>query len=546
MATTGIVVPPNTLCSMVHVGQIYADWKDSAKYDNMNTNQLKEVLGEPKKKKRPQSPPRTSNEESVVKEETSGTKRKHDEINMMRAFHRRPVVDLDELHFNAPFSGLNYAANPSNTRYGPYYYDAFHPLNHPANGGRTLFDESSIYNNSMPDPPSFAQSLFGDTLLPESFFPGSFDTVHSPHQDGAETFVPHSFGVAQPPYSNGVDAFSSSSYGNAEPSHVGSTETFVPGHLGAEPTYSTGNNASTPIPFAAAPNNVDGHEDYAHDYNNHEEDSKQEDTSEPHSVSAAPAEDSEFAASESEDERPRKTPKLNKDGGPRKPRQPRPKLLKWSDDDWKNVCLGIVWACGETGVQIPFDQAAQVVGEKCTAGALQQALLKLRGKQIGAGHSIPNLKMAWTRKIKPGTPSKGKASVEPEANKTPRKKPTRFEATQSLIVTLPRAYTDQGREGLEAPYRWKKSPKKNKSANVKDEQSEYLHGTPGQSVDYLPTTPTGHHFYQSPPETPYGNNTGYLQGMVLGGGEYTNLLTTEGLREVGMGWGDAADDVFGL
>jgi hypothetical protein len=93
-----------------------------------------------------------------------------------------------------------------------------------------------------------------------------------------------------------------------------------------------------------------------------------------------------------------RAPKINKDGAPRKPRQPRPKLLKWTDNDWKNVVLGIIWACGETGVTIPFDQAAQVVGENCTAGAMQQAILKLRQKQIDQGYDIPSLKMAWTRK----------------------------------------------------------------------------------------------------------------------------------------------------
>jgi hypothetical protein len=535
-----------------HTDLIYADWKDPAKFDNMSPDRLKDVLSEPKKKTKKQArpAPRTTTDEPVIKEETPATKRKHDEINMMQVNHHQPVVDtaravdMNELHFNSQFPGLNFAANPDNTRFGPYHYDAFDPPNHPANSGRTFFDESSVYINSMPEPSNFAQSLSGDTLLPESFFPGSFGTIHSPHQEGAETFVPGPFGAAEPLYANGTDLFTSSSYGNLEPSHVGSAETFIPGHLGTEPTYPTGNGAFTPIPSAVAPNNVDGREN--HDYDDHDENFKQEDTQERYSVSAAPAEDSDFAASESEDERHRKTPKLNKDGGPRKPRQPRPKLLKWSDDDWKNVCLGIVWACGETGVQIPFEQAAQVVSEKCTAGALQQALLKLRGKQVDAGHSIPNLRMAWTRKNKLGTPGKTKSSVEPEANKTLRKKPTRFEATQSLIVTLPRAYTDEGREGLQAPYRWKKLPKKNRSANVKYEQSDFLHSTPGQGADYLPATPTGHHFYQSPPETPYGNNTGYLQGMVLGGGEYTNLLTTEGLQEVGMGWGDAADDVFGI
>lgn len=511
----------------------------------MQSDRLREVPTGPKKKRAGRAP-RTTNEEPVMQQETPDRKRKHDEINMLQANHLQAVVDtaravnMDELHFNAPFSSLSFAANPDSTRFGPYNYNAFHPPNRPANGGCTFFDESSIYSNSVPEPPNFVQPLSGDTLLPEAFYPGPYGTVQSPQQDGAEAFVPGSFDAAEPPYTTGVDAFSSSLYGNAEPSNVSSAETFIPGHLDADPDYSAGDNAFIHTLPAAAPNNVDGQENHVHDdHDDLERDFKLEDAQELYSVSATPAEDSDFAASESEDERPRKTLKLNKDGGPRKPRQPRPKLLKWSDDDWKNVCLGIVWACGETGVQIPFEQAAQVVGEKCTAGALQQALLKLRGKQVDAGHSIPNLKMAWTRKNKSGPPGKTNFSVESEANKTPRKKPTRFEATQSLIVTLPRAYTNKDREGLQAPYKWKKPPRKFKSANIQHEQFPY-------EAEYLPATPTGQQFYQSPPETPYGNNTGYLQGMVLGGGEYASLLTSERLQEVVMGWGDAADDVFGI
>ena len=123
-----------------------------------------------------------------------------------------------------------------------------------------------------------------------------------------------------------------------------------------------------------------------------------------HSVSYSPtfsSEDgeSDFGAGRSS-RVPSRTPKINKDGAPRKPRQPRPKLLKWTDNDWKNVVLGIIWACGETGVTIRFDQAAQVVGEHCTAGAMQQAILKLRQKQIDQGYDIPSLRMAWTRKNK--------------------------------------------------------------------------------------------------------------------------------------------------
>lgn len=36
----------------------------------------------------------------------------------------------------------------------------------------------------------------------------------------------------------------------------------------------------------------------------------------------------------------------------------------------------------QTMLRIPFEQAAQIVGENCTAGAIQQAILKLRGKMM--------------------------------------------------------------------------------------------------------------------------------------------------------------------
>jgi hypothetical protein len=84
-------------------------------------------------------------------------------------------------------------------------------------------------------------------------------------------------------------------------------------------------------------------------------------------------------------------------GAPRKPRAPRPKLMKWSDADWKQAVLAIVHACGEKGVQIPFDAAAKTVNPNCTGGALQQAILKLRVKQMAEGHEVPVLKMAWAK-----------------------------------------------------------------------------------------------------------------------------------------------------
>ncbi|KAF1942095.1 hypothetical protein EJ02DRAFT_434296 [Clathrospora elynae] len=173
---------------------------------------------------------------------------------------------------------------------------------------------------------------------------------------------------------------------------------------------------------------------------------------EDETVSYAPMYGSEDEGSGLEDRLASNPPKINKDGVPRKPRAPRPKLLKWSDNDWKNVVLGIIWACGETGVQIPFDQAAQVVGQSCTAGALQQAILKLRGRQIAEGYQIPSLRMAWTRKNKDsGTPAftaNAKAAQASTDGKVHQKNPTLNEGTATLIVTLKRAYRDTDRINL--------------------------------------------------------------------------------------------------
>ncbi|KZM19338.1 uncharacterized protein EKO05_0002951 [Ascochyta rabiei] len=497
----------------------------------------------------------------VKQEETPARKRKRDETLKFQSRHDQPAVnaaqgaDMDHIHFSEPFSGFNYTSANAYMRNDHFHLNGTNDTSYPSvyssgNGG-------GYYNHEFPTSSGLVRTLSGDTLTPDTFV-----------LDGG-------------------------------PDYYGATN-----------------------------------EDHA--------DIKLEDARDSHTVSATPAEERDFVASDSEEERPRKAAKINKDGAPRKPRQPRAKLLKWNDEDWKNVCLGIVWACGETGVQIPFDQAAQVVGEKCTAGALQQALLKLRGKQIADGYQIPNLKMAWTRKSRnAASGAQARPSEEPEANR-PRKKPTRMEATQSLIVTLPRAYNDQDRQGIVQPYKWKKPPGKVRSSmlrsstdamhegpaegsassgfshhvphhqndvtnfsytkpemiqtsqpslltnllqthrrgnvsrgsgtltanpagdaqgdvaifdyvNNTQDSSPMLHWfgddaqTPAASQDteYLPATPmTSHQFYSSPPATPFGNNIGFLQGMVIGGREFADLLTTEGLHDYGNSFADATDDVF--
>ncbi|KAF2031386.1 hypothetical protein EK21DRAFT_110985 [Setomelanomma holmii] len=217
---------------------------------------------------------------------------------------------------------------------------------------------------------------------------------------------------------------------------------------------------------------------------------KTEDGHDENNVSYTPHGDGDSEESDYDERRPSKVPKLNKDGVPRKPRQPRSKLLKWDDNDWKNVALGLVWACGENGIQIPFDQASQVVSESCTAGALQQALLKLRGKQIAEGFQIPSLKMAWTRKNKHASSSKSSANTSSQQvngttkNMLPKKKPTRFVSNQSLIVTLKRAYRDADRPHLAEPYRL------SSTSNRRGPPAQLSLNASPQNVSFTPPTPT--------------------------------------------------------
>ncbi|KAH6622237.1 hypothetical protein C7974DRAFT_425938 [Boeremia exigua] len=505
---------------------------------------------------------RTSAGEASRPDETPDNKRKRKEALKYQTLHEQTAVDsasaadMDNIHFSEPFEGFNFASSTDYNRTAPFYN---YPRNHPwlqatyddvfydddedavFNNGQTFCgNDHGFYDIGMPDSAELKRSWSGETLVPTSF-------------------TPESFATAEPNYHGDADLFTSS-------------------------------------PFASGHDNTDPAEEVpVH--------SKQDDSQDDYMVSATLLEESDFAESDSEEERPRKLPKLNKDGAPRKPRQPRPKLLKWTDDDWKNVCLGIVWACGETGVHIPFEQAAQVVGEQCTAGALQQALLKLRGKQIAEGYQIPSLKMGWTRKISNATP---KTSSGHEANRS-RKKPTRVMSTQSHIVTMSRPYVDKDRQGMARPYKWKRSPRCAKpgtlksSADMKQEdpvtptrasgtsaraggtstrargastsaggtstrargvatqaggsptraggaRSHFFDtqaSTPTQGNGYLPVTPvTGSRTFTSPSTATFGRNTGFSQGMLVDHGDATALLTSGSSFLIDDNFIDASDDVF--
>jgi hypothetical protein len=136
---------------------------------------------------------------------------------------------------------------------------------------------------------------------------------------------------------------------------------------------------------------------------------------------------------------------VNKDGRDRKFRAPRAPLCRWGLDDLAAALIGIVWACGEAGLKIPFEQAAQLVHVDCTAGALQQALLKLHAQMEAEGKQYPKMKMHWTKKG-------AVPSVVRDPSKVPRRKPTMRRAEQSFLITLKRAYVEADRAALAYPH----------------------------------------------------------------------------------------------
>ncbi|KAF2203721.1 hypothetical protein GQ43DRAFT_246763 [Delitschia confertaspora ATCC 74209] len=97
---------------------------------------------------------------------------------------------------------------------------------------------------------------------------------------------------------------------------------------------------------------------------------------------------------------------------PRKARMPRPKLMKWTDDDWKLAMLCLVHVCGEMNNHLPFEETARMINPNCSGSALQQALLKLKQKFKDEDKYCPDtLTMSWS-KNKAAT-SRGHSAVAP-------------------------------------------------------------------------------------------------------------------------------------
>ncbi|KAF2738653.1 hypothetical protein EJ04DRAFT_42053 [Polyplosphaeria fusca] len=163
-----------------------------------------------------------------------------------------------------------------------------------------------------------------------------------------------------------------------------------------------------------------------------------------------------------------KAPANNKDGTPRKKRSARAKLCKWTDADWKMAVIGIVYACGQDGVVIPFDKAAKIVSPYCTSSAIQQAILKLRQRMVDEGRECPKVSMNWSRGFGSArtpnartpnarTPSSGAASVKQKKVKMVEQKsgslivklrPVRFFPKEKEEPKLKREDVDEGMDHL--------------------------------------------------------------------------------------------------
>jgi hypothetical protein len=194
----------------------------------------------------------------------------------------------------------------------------------------------------------------------------------------------------------------------------------------------------------------------------------------------------------------------NKNGQPRKARAPRSSLRRWDERELIRSLLGIVWACGEAGIQVPFAQAAQQVHPTCTASALQQTILKLHDKLNAEGEQFPRIRMNW--------PRKGASGTIRDHSKVPRRKPTLRQLNQSWIITLKRAYIEADRAMLLYPYGVATHDSADTVANDDTDLPVVLDSAPqtnpytvAPSMSYNPSPQDNSYMYAS--SDPYGSTS---------------------------------------
>ena len=64
-------------------------------------------------------------------------------------------------------------------------------------------------------------------------------------------------------------------------------------------------------------------------------------------------------------------------------------LVRWNDELDKQVLLCIQWACAHSGIKIPWEKVAKMMGDKFSEGAIIQHLAKLRLKMEELGIGVP-------------------------------------------------------------------------------------------------------------------------------------------------------------
>ncbi|KAJ5151270.1 uncharacterized protein N7482_010522 [Penicillium canariense] len=73
----------------------------------------------------------------------------------------------------------------------------------------------------------------------------------------------------------------------------------------------------------------------------------------------------------------------------RKPRKEKRQLVRWDGDLDTLLLLTVQSACNLTGVKIPWEKVAELMGEKFTEGAIVQHLSKLRLRREAANQRVP-------------------------------------------------------------------------------------------------------------------------------------------------------------
>lgn len=85
--------------------------------------------------------------------------------------------------------------------------------------------------------------------------------------------------------------------------------------------------------------------------------------------------------------------KIKKNGQPYKARLTGRKLCLWEKDDLEKAVIGLIIAANKVDANLDYELAASFIG--VTAGAFQQAIVKIHKKLTGQGMDLPKIHMKW-------------------------------------------------------------------------------------------------------------------------------------------------------